>query len=279
MNLIGKIFVVLVLIMSIVFMTVAVVVYATHRNWEDLAKQRQNQLRAVETERDAQIVEFNELKNKLEAQENVSRQQIAKLQSEQRLLLTRNTGIQGELDELKETRREAVAAIASTQRTSDRLADENSGLRTEIRDGQKKTDDAVAQSIAATEKVNNTVGSLETASERAAVLMADLARQRAVLEANNIDPATSVADVTPIVDGFVSAVRRDGGSRLIEVTIGSDDGLRVGHKIEVFRGRKYLGRATIRKTDPDQAVGVIDPNYGINRIQEGDRVATRLKLS
>ncbi|MEM1305732.1 MAG: hypothetical protein AAGG46_12595, partial [Planctomycetota bacterium] len=134
-------------------------------------------------------------------------------------------------------------------------------------------------SLAATERVNATLGQLESAAERTETLMVDLARTRAVLEANGINPNTSVDDVTPVVDGFVSAVRRNGSQRLIEVTIGADDGLRVGHKVEVFRGRKYLGRAIIRKTDPDQAVAEIDPSYGINRIQEGDRVATRLKLS
>ena len=37
MNLVGKIFIVLILVMSLVFMSFAVVVYATHHNWKEVA--------------------------------------------------------------------------------------------------------------------------------------------------------------------------------------------------------------------------------------------------
>ena len=80
-------------------------------------------------------------------------------------------------------------------------------------------------------------------------------------------------------DGIVSAVRRKGATQLIEVTIGADDGLQAGHTVEVFRGSKYLGRAEIISTSPDRAIGKLDRRFLRGQIQEGDRVATRLKLS
>lgn len=43
MNLVGKIFVLLIFIMSLVFMSTAVMVYATHRNWkEESTRAKQN---------------------------------------------------------------------------------------------------------------------------------------------------------------------------------------------------------------------------------------------
>ena len=66
---------------------------------------------------------------------------------------------------------------------------------------------------------------------------------------------------------------------LVEITIGSDDGLKPGHTAEIYRGDRYLGRIEILKTDPDRAVGRVDNRYQQGPIQEGDRVATRLKLS
>ena len=36
MNLVGKIFVVVILVMSVVFMAFAMAVYATHRNWREV---------------------------------------------------------------------------------------------------------------------------------------------------------------------------------------------------------------------------------------------------
>ena len=38
MNLLGKIFVVLIIVMSLVFMTLALAVYATHKNWKDIVE-------------------------------------------------------------------------------------------------------------------------------------------------------------------------------------------------------------------------------------------------
>ena len=38
MNLLGKIFIVAIMIMSVVFMTLALMVYATHKNWKDVVE-------------------------------------------------------------------------------------------------------------------------------------------------------------------------------------------------------------------------------------------------
>ena len=62
------------------------------------------------------------------------------------------------------------------------------------------------------------------------------------------------------------------------MTIGADDGLKQGNTVEVYRGDKYLGRIEIVKTSPDRAVGRVDRRFQTGVIQEGDRVATRLKV-
>jgi hypothetical protein len=101
---------------------------------------------------------------------------------------------------------------------------------------------------------------------------------RTVMQANDIDPATDPAGVVPTVDGVVSQVRRVPGDQLVEVTIGADDGLKEGDTVIVFRGSRYLGRLDILETAPDKSVGRVNRRYQQGQIQEGDRVATRLKL-
>ena len=44
------------------------------------------------------------------------------------------------------------------------------------------------------------------------------------------------------------------------------------------RGGKYLGRLDIIETSPDKAVARVDRRFQQGTIQEGDRVATRIKL-
>jgi hypothetical protein len=93
-----------------------------------------------------------------------------------------------------------------------------------------------------------------------------------------LDPDTEPGAVVPTVDGVVSQIRRAAGAQLVEVTIGADDGLKAGNTVEVFRGSKYLGRVEILQTSPDKSVGRVDRRFQQGQIQEGDRVATRLKL-
>ncbi len=98
------------------------------------------------------------------------------------------------------------------------------------------------------------------------------------MRANGIDPATKPNSVVPTVEGVVSQIRRTPGAQLVEVSIGSDDGLKTGNTLEVSRGDKYLGRLDIIETSPDKSVGRVDRRYQQGQIQEGDRVATRIKL-
>jgi hypothetical protein len=99
---------------------------------------------------------------------------------------------------------------------------------------------------------------------------------KVVMEAGGLNPNTPANAVTPTVDGVVSKIERTGGQQLVEVTIGSDDGLKSGDTLEVFRGSKYLGRLNVMTTAPDKAVGRVNRNFQQGQIMEGDRVATRL---
>jgi hypothetical protein len=78
----------------------------------------------------------------------------------------------------------------------------------------------------------------------------------------------------PPLNGLVTKVSTTG--QLIEVTVGSDDGLRKDHTMEVFNDKRYLGRMKVIETKPDSAVGRMEILNG--RIQRGDRVATKLKV-
>ena len=84
---------------------------------------------------------------------------------------------------------------------------------------------------------------------------------------------TDVANIPPVVDGVVTAV---GANDLIEISIGSDDGIRQGHTLEVYRDASYLGRVVIQSTEPDRAVARVLKDFRKGIIRKGDRVATKL---
>jgi hypothetical protein len=281
MNFLGKVFVVLVLIMSIMFMCFAVVVYTTHKNWKDLVEgpnglrarltQSQAELDSLKTQHDRQV-------EQLAAEQQAAEQQATKLETERNLLVQTNASIQGELDQLKQQQRDHTAAIASTQKNNEDLSAQVADLGRQKRDSELARDAQYAQMLTATEQRNQLVGQLETTTERNMQLTSQVSNMTRVMEANGINPATNAGAVTPTVDGVVSRIQRSGGTQLVEVTIGADDGLKSGDTLEVFRGSKYLGRLNIMQTSPDKSVGQVNRRFQQGQIQEGDRVATRLSF-
>ena len=81
----------------------------------------------------------------------------------------------------------------------------------------------------------------------------------------------------PRVDGVVTATP---GAGLVEISLGSDQGLRKGHRLEVYRiggGQStYVGRVEVVRTAATRSVCKIDPKYQNSNIMVGDRVASRI---
>ena len=83
---------------------------------------------------------------------------------------------------------------------------------------------------------------------------------------------TDVDRIPPNVKGVVVTV---GEKNLIEISVGGDDGILVGHKLDVYREGAYLGKVIVLKTSPDRAVAEIIPDFKRGTIRKGDRVATK----
>ena len=78
----------------------------------------------------------------------------------------------------------------------------------------------------------------------------------------------------PVVAALVVAVGADG---LLEISVGSDDGLRVGQRLRATRRQKsailYLGQVEVVRISPDRAVCKPVPESLLAPIQKGDHVA------
>ncbi len=143
MNWLGKVFVVLILIMSLVFMGLAMAVYATHKNWKDVIEGTagspglRTRLQQAEQKNQELIAQHNRKVEELEGERESSEQQVRKLESERTGLVARNQGIQAELDKLNQDIAQATAAVAATQANNDKLAAEVTNLRQQIRTASK----------------------------------------------------------------------------------------------------------------------------------------------
>ena len=170
--------------------------------------------------------------------------------------------------------RAAIAAMNATQGRLDALGSEVVDLRGNVKVAMQDRDQKLEQVVGLTDVLHQARDTQRRLQDRQTELVAQISRMKAVLDKHGLNEHTPLNNIPPKLDGVVLAVKKE----FIEVSVGSDDGLREGHEMEVFRNRSYLGRVVIRKTDPDRAVGELIPIYRKGDIQRGDRVHTRTKL-
>jgi hypothetical protein len=283
MNLVGKILLFATLAMSLVFMTMAVMVYGTHRNWKAAIDRAPNetgpgeqvglkfQLEKARADKKALQAERERLKAELAEEQLAARNQLAKLESVRDELIAKRDSLQKERDELFEKDQKAVAALDTTQKNLAKLTGEVEVLRKDIRVAQADRDKQFATVVDVTDKIHQSEGDLKRVKEREQQVAVQYARLKELARKYRWDE--SGIDAPADLHGKVLAVS---AKDLVEVSIGSDDGLKVGNKLEVFRGAHYLGRIEVLRLDVDRAVGKILQDYKRGAIQKGDEVATHL---
>lgn len=275
MNLLGKIFTFAILFASIVVLVVAVAVYGTHKNWQTEYTALKGRFDAATQANADQEAKYLADISKLDAEKAAAVQDVSKLETERVALTSLNATLQKDVDELRTERRKNEALVAATEDNNKRLTDEVVQLRGLILEHQQARDLAFTNTLKATTDLHTTAGQLQQLQERNQQVTEQLA---AATAAGREGGAEADGSVIPRVRGQVSASRRSDGAQLIEISIGADDGVKPGHTVEVFRGDRYLGRAEILRADPDRAVGRVLREFQQGQIQEGDDVATKLRV-
>ncbi len=278
MTLIGKILVVLIFIMSIVFMTFTVAVYSTHRNWKTLVEDPNNGLRVRFSRAQEQLEqrrnELEELQNRLAFERAARAEALAALESRASVLGEEVKQAEVRLNQLSADTREALEGLKQAQNEMQRLKDEVDSVREEIRTTRLDRDSQLSRAVELTDRLNQGEGELRRLKERNQELVNQLSQAQLVLDRNELSIHTPVDGQPPKVEGVVTAIR---DNNLVEVSVGEDEGLRRGHTLDVYRDSGgYLGRLMVLETNPDRAVTKIVPEFRQGVIRKGDRVATKL---
>lgn len=279
MTFLGKIFSTILLLLSLAFMLLALVANASHRNW-----------------RDAVLDPTNGLKRKVEEGQAVARQLAdsrmrteAALAREQASRRTALAALQTQVDDLKkqlQNREQSVQALqaenselAQTDKSrAEQLAtltEANKNLESKIVAERADRDQLFAKSLQLTDMYNQALGVLDTLSKVNSGLVSDVSRYKEVLDARGINANDPLDGSPPDRNGVVLAVNRP--NKLVEISIGYDEGLRDGHTLRVTRGGRFLGKLKVRNTEPDKSVAEILDAYLEGPIQTGDRVDTNIE--
>ena len=285
MNTIGKIFVFALFIMSLVFMSFAVALYSTHTNWRDEIMRSREQIKAgqqlgykaqleqAKTERNNLSAEITKLQAEVAASEAARDQVVAKIQT---ALEEKNKDLEvlRKEKEARELEREkAQAELAAARLELEAASKVVADLRAEVRTQQDKVDEQVDRAAKIASELHEKESFLEIASERKAQLEKQVANARLLLQQSGLSIDNLPRDAVPKIDGVVTNVIDDS----IELSLGGDDGLQMGHELDVYRNDQYLGRVRVVSIKPDKAVAVVIREFVRGVIQRGDKVATRLR--
>ena len=272
-NVLGKIFVFGVFVMSLMLMSFAVAIYSSHVNWQEVAKKKQEDLDKLKTEETSLNQEITRLTANIATSEAARDQVIAKFQQ---ALIEKDK----ELKTLKDARddkltemQKKIADLATVEADLTRAREEVTKLQAEVRDKQQKVDSQVTRAAEIAGQLHEKESFLEIANERKSQLEKQVAQARLLLKQNGLSLDSLPKDRVPTMNGVVVAVADDA----IEVSLGFDDGLQTGHQIEVYRNDEYLGRAIVKSVKPDRAIAVLVREYSRGIVQRGDKVTTRLK--
>lgn len=283
MTTVGKILVVLHLVLSVMFMAFAGAVFTAQKNWRNTALGHEKSLAAANTKLKDQLSEFERERTETKAKNDKLSDDIIKLTAEKGTLTTQVNALTGENERLllandKVDDQAKLAAVEADERTAEAtLQRSRNAVAFQSREELQKKVNESGDKLFAREQ------ELQTLVERHDRVLKEMQTIKIWLGSKGLptDVKMMVSQTTPPpgLEGRVEDYRKEkkGNTELVEVSLGSDDGLSVGHKMTVFsREGRYLGQIRLTLVQADKAVGIVTIKEKNTVIQKGDNVTTKL---
>ena len=188
MNLIGKIFTVLVFVMTLMFMAFAIAVYATHRNYRAEILRAPNEVQAGQQKGlKSQIEELNtrlkdlqlqkqQIETELASEKRLRQQMVAMLEAEMVDVRTRRDALIAEEQQLS---RDIATAVENMRQTQDRIVQLQAmidTLRTNVATTANDRDTSLAKVIELESQLGEALGQWDRLRKRNEGLAQDLGR-------------------------------------------------------------------------------------------------------
>jgi len=286
MNLVGKIFTVFIFLMSLVFMSFAVAVYATHQNWREIVTNQkataekplglESQLKNVRNENKNLRDEKAALVADLDLEKTIYLKTMAAATSEIKRLKDDQTDKEKKLALAKGEVDKAIAAMNATELRLKEFRVELQAKRDALLTAEMDRDREHKEVVRLTDGVHAAVIELDTLEKRFSDLQEDLQQALDVLAYNELNINSPLTKEPVPLDGKVTAVP---STDLVEISVGTDDGLLNGHQLHVYRAAQgsapmYLGKIEVVRASSDTSVCRVGLRKG--EIREKDNVTTKL---
>jgi hypothetical protein len=282
MTFVGKILVIVIMAFSLLFLGISSVVFTTSKNWVAATKAEKEKVDDLKKKlNDTQAVagaakkELEDAKSSFDALKKGLESKISLLE------------VQNKNDQVQYTTASSQLAVANQNQKAaldevEAKRQETMTLRTQKSAVEKQANEFKLHQAELNDKIRELERQLETATKNNTDLRERVAKFSVLLREHGLsDDIGQIKGLEspPPVMGEVKRI--DPTNRRLEITIGADDGLVVGHELYLFRltpRPEYLGKVMIQSVDPDQAVAkVIGNTFQGKKIREGDIVSSTIK--
>jgi len=263
------------------FLGISTVVFSTATNWKEAtaaAKKQVAELQKKNSDADAKTKDLEKDLAKAKTEHDAATQRL------QQTIAQLTTDIEAIRGEATKARAEVATAQVNAQSAleeAEHSRAEAERLREQKLAVEKQANDFKLQQSELNDQIRILTRERDVAKKNADVLRETSAKFSALLRQHGLSDDIKLVkglESPPSVHGEVSRV---GQNNRVELTIGSDDGLVVGHELFLWRLKPksdYLGKVRIISVDPDQAVGVVigGPIQG-KKVKEGDIVSSTFR--
>jgi hypothetical protein len=260
MTQVGKILVLVIMAFSLMFLGISTMVFTTSKNWRQETQKKADEVKKIQTSLQTEQARVAEAKKNLE---DTNKRDLANIEAVRKDLVVAEQSAKTALEEA-EARRKETMALREQKSAVEKQANEYQLRQAELNDHIRELERM-----------------LDTATKNNSDLRERVAKYTTLLQRNGLSP--DIAQIKglenpPPVTGQVTKV--DPTNKRLEVSIGSDDGLVIGHELFLYRTKpraEYLGKGQIIAVDPDQAVvRVLGSTVQGKKIKEGDVVSSTI---
>jgi hypothetical protein len=287
MTILGKMMAIFVLILSFAQGALTVMLFASSSQWVAQNKTLANQVKTASASAGQFQDQVEQVRAEAKNEKAALDARIAKLNQDLKSEIALREGAERQLSDEKQ--KVLVAESTSRQAINDaklRQAD-NDRMIGVVKERDKQIGDLVISNKKEREDRLNAEIAMKTAVQRAQAMeerlrdaVMEIAKQKNQASGTTTTSAKTNSPNPPSenVEGLVSDADKSG---LIEITIGSDAGLKEGNTMEAYRiaavpsQSQYLGMIRIRKVFPNKAVAEPVGRMAAP-LQRGDHVASRL---
>jgi len=276
---------VVVLVLSLIYVGVSAVSFATREKWRTQYVELQDQKTQIERELNSTIAALEQDKQRLSSQLGTKSNDLlqleerwTKLDAENKSLIAQNqelgnryVQLRDSLDKLSEKYDSAFQLVQDFQT---QLADTEDKLRAmtkerdELSEQRQRLEGNLSRTNVELEQTKKALANASRQRDKLEEIVAAL-KQRGLA----VDEIAGALEVPPIRGSVVNFDTQYG---LVLVNVGSQDGVKKGFEFVVSRGGEYVSKIVIHEVYDEIAAGKSLEGYTRKPIRRGDRVDTRL---